>query len=296
MGPITGDQSQGIIVANLAGRLDVVATPIGNMGDLSDRAREALASADLIAAEDTRRTLGLLQHLGLAKPLLSLHAHNETQRLPEVLARLAQGARVVLVSDAGTPLLSDPGFELVRAAVAQGIPVGVVPGPSAITAALALAGLPVDRFCFEGFLPASGRERRTRLTALAREVRTMVFFEAPHRIAESLVDLSTEFGAERQAVIAREITKLHETIYRGTLGELCAVAGADPNLQRGEITLVVQGAAPVTVGADMGLMRRVLELLLPELPPGKAAAIAAQLAGGRRADAYELARQVSRDR
>ena len=296
MGPITGDQSQGIIVANLAGRLDVVATPIGNMGDLSDRAREALASADLIAAEDTRRTLGLLQHLGLAKPLLSLHAHNETQRLPEVLARLAQGARVVLVSDAGTPLLSDPGFELVRAAVAQGIPVGVVPGPSAITAALALAGLPVDRFCFEGFLPASGRERRTRLTALAREVRTMVFFEAPHRIAESLVDLSTEFGAERQAVIAREITKLHETIYRGTLGELCAVAGADPNLQRGEITLVVQGAAPVTVGADMGLMRRALELLLPELPPGKAAAIAAQLAGGRRADAYELALQLSRDR
>jgi 16S rRNA (cytidine1402-2'-O)-methyltransferase len=266
------------------------------MGDLSDRAREALASADLIAAEDTRRTLGLLQHLGLAKPLLSLHAHNETQRLPEVLARLAQGARVVLVSDAGTPLLSDPGFELVRAAVAQGIPVGVVPGPSAITAALALAGLPVDRFCFEGFLPASGRERRTRLTALAGEPRTMVFFEAPHRIAESLVDLSTEFGAERQAVIAREITKLHETIYRGTLGELCAVAGADPNLQRGEITLVVQGAAPVTVGADMGLMRRALELLLPELPPGKAAAIAAQLAGGRRADAYELALQLSRDR
>jgi len=283
-------------MGNQPGRLEVVATPIGNMGDLSDRARAALAGADLVVAEDTRHTLGLLQHIGLAKPLLSLHAHNETQRLPEVLGRLTQGARVVLVSDAGTPLLSDPGFELVRAAVAQGIPVGVVPGPSAITAALALAGLPVDRFCFEGFLPAAARERRSRLSALAMEARTMVFFEAPHRIADSLVDLSTQFGGQRAAVIARELTKLHETIYRGTLEELCAVAGQDPNLQRGEITLVVQGAAPVTAGADLSLMRRALELLLPELPPGKAAGIAAQLAGGRRSDAYELALQLSRDR
>jgi 16S rRNA (cytidine1402-2'-O)-methyltransferase len=276
-------------VANQPGRLEVVATPIGNMGDLSDRVREALAGADLIAAEDTRRTLGLLQHLGIAKPLVSLHAHNETRRVPEVLARLAQGARVVLVSDAGTPLLSDPGFELVRAAVAQGIAVGVVPGPSAITAALALAGLPVDRFCFEGFLPAAGRERRTRLAALAAEPRTLVFFEAPHRIAESLVELSTQFGAERPAVIAREITKLHETVYRGTLGQLCVLAAQEANLQRGELTLVVQGAPQAAAGADLGLMRRALELLVPELPPGKAAAIAAQLAGGRRADAYELA-------
>jgi 16S rRNA (cytidine1402-2'-O)-methyltransferase len=264
------------------------------MGDLSDRARATLAGADLVAAEDTRRTLGLLQHLGLAKPLLSLHVQNESQRLPEVLARLAAGARVVLVSDAGTPLLSDPGFELVRAALAQGIPVGVVPGPSAITAALALAGLPVDRFCFEGFLPAAARERRTRLSALATEVRTMVFFEAPHRIADCLVDLSTQFDAQRPAVIARELTKLHETVYRGTLEELCAIAGRDPNLQRGEITLIVQGATRVATGADTALMRRALELLLPELPPGKAAAIAAQLAGGRRADAYDLAMQLSR--
>jgi 16S rRNA (cytidine1402-2'-O)-methyltransferase len=279
-------------VGNQPGRLDVVATPIGNMGDLSDRAREALQGADLIAAEDTRRTLGLLQHLGLAKPLLSLHAHNETQRLPEVLARLAAGNRVVLVSDAGTPLLSDPGFELVRAAIAQGIPVGVVPGPSAITAALALAGLPVDRFCFEGFLPAGGRERRARLAALAAETRTMVFFEAPHRIVDSLVDLSTQFGSPRPAVIARELTKLHETVYRGTLEELCAVAAQDANLQRGEITLIVQGAPQAVDGADQALMRRALELLINELPPGKAAAIAAQLAGARRAEAYQLALQL----
>lgn len=278
------------------GRLEVVATPIGNMGDLSDRARAALESADLIAAEDTRRTLGLLQHLGLAKPLLSLHAHNETGRLPQILARLADGARVVLVSDAGTPLLSDPGFELVRAAVAQGITVSALPGPSAITAALALAGLPVDRFCFEGFLPATARERRTRLAALAAETRTMVFFEAPHRIAASLVDLSTQFGAQRPAVIARELTKLHESVYRGTLEQLCAVAEQDANLRRGEITLVVQGAPPVTTGADLNLMRRALELLLRELPPGKAAGIAAQLSGGSRSDAYDLAMQLSRDR
>jgi 16S rRNA (cytidine1402-2'-O)-methyltransferase len=174
--------------------------------------------------------------------------------------------------------------------------VGVVPGPSAITAALALAGLPVDRFCFEGFLPATRRERRARLAALALETRTMVFFEAPHRIAASLVDLSTEFGAQRPAIIARELTKLHETVYRGTLAELCGVAVGDANLQRGEITLVVQGAPPVTTGADMSLMRRALELLVRELPPGKAAAIAAELAGGRRSDAYDLALQLSRDR
>ncbi|HTV77926.1 MAG TPA: 16S rRNA (cytidine(1402)-2'-O)-methyltransferase [Steroidobacteraceae bacterium] len=270
----------------------MIATPIGNMGDLSERARETLQGADLVAAEDTRRTLGLLQHLGLTKPLLSLHAHNESQRLPEILARLAAGSRVALVSDAGTPLLSDPGFELVRAAAAQGILVTVVPGPSAITAALALSGLPVDRFCFEGFLPAAARERRARLGLLAGEARTMVFFEAPHRIVDSLVDMSTQFGARRPAVIARELTKLHETVYRGTLEELCALATRAPNLQRGEITLVVQGAQQARSGVDQALLRRALELLLNELPPAKAAAIAAQLAGARRADAYDLAVQL----
>lgn len=279
-------------MGNQPGRLEVVATPIGNMGDLSDRAREALQGADLIAAEDTRHTLGLLQHLGIAKPLVSLHAHNETRRLPELLAQLAAGRRVVLVSDAGTPLLSDPGFELVRAAAAAGIAVGVVPGPSAITAALALAGLPVDRFCFEGFLPAGGRERRARLAELAAETRTMVFFEAPHRIADSLVDLSTQLGGQRPAVIARELTKLHETVYRGSLEQLRELAAGDANLQRGEITLIVQGAPQSESSADLTLMRRALELLLRELPPGKAAAIAAQLAGARRADAYTLAMQM----
>ncbi len=240
------------------GRLDVVATPIGNLGDLSDRARQALAGADLVAAEDTRRTQVLLGQIGVSKPMVSLHSYNEGQRVPEVLERLQAGGNVALVSDAGTPLLSDPGYELVRAAAQAGVRVSMIPGPSAITAALAVAGLPTTRFSFEGFLPAAGRERRAVLGALAGETRTMVFFEAPHRIAESLVDLSTQLGAQRPAVIARELTKLHETVYRGTLEQLCGMAAGDANLQRGEITLVVAGAAPLEAGADTGLMRRAL--------------------------------------
>jgi len=265
------------------------------MGDLSDRAREALAGADLVAAEDTRRTLGLLQHLGLAKPLLSLHSHNESQRLPEVLARLANGARVVLVSDAGTPLLSDPGFELVRAAVAQGIPVGVVPGPSAITRGAGIGRLAGRPVLLRGFLPAAARERRTRLSALAGEVRTMVFFEAPHRIADSLVDLSTQFGGERPAVIARELTKLHETVYRGTL-EDCVPLPAGTRIcsavklpwwykaprrspQRGP-----ESHASGIGTACCGSCRR---------QGGRHRRTAGR---GRRSDAYDLAMQLSRER
>jgi len=199
-------------VAGVNGRLQVIATPIGNLADLSERARTALAEADVIAAEDTRHTGSLLRTLGLVRPLVSLHEHNESQRAPELLARLAEGATVALVSDAGMPLLSDPGFELVQRAVAAGCEVTVIPGPSAVTAALAVAALPTDRFCFEGFLPARERERRAALAALAQERRTLVFFEAPHRIAATLVDMAAELGAGRQAVVARELTKAHETI------------------------------------------------------------------------------------
>jgi len=272
------------------GRLQVVATPIGNVADLSARAREALASADLIAAEDTRHTAALLKSAGIARPLISLHEHNETQRVPELLARLGAGATVALVSDAGTPLLSDPGFELVRGALQAGIAVQVVPGPSAITAALAVAGLPTGRFCFEGFLPARAAERRAALAALAHESRTLVFFEAPHRIAATLADLAAEFGAGREAVVARELTKAHETLYRGTLAELAARALAEDNFARGEITLVVHGAAPRAPGAvDAAELRRVVDILARELPPGRAAALAAALTGATRADAYALA-------
>ncbi|HTT02060.1 MAG TPA: 16S rRNA (cytidine(1402)-2'-O)-methyltransferase [Steroidobacteraceae bacterium] len=276
------------------GRLDVIATPIGNLGDLSDRARASLAAADVIAAEDTRRTLGLLQSLGLSKPLVSLHSHNESERVPELLTRLAQGAVIALVSDAGTPLLSDPGAELVSRAVAGGFTVRPIPGPSAITAALAVSGLPLASFCFEGFLPATEAARRARLRALAHEPRTMVFFEAPHRIAASLVDLATALGGTRRACIARELTKLHETIYRGTLAELAQSAGADASLQRGELTLVVQGAPAEPVAASAVTLERALELLLRELPPSKAAALAAQLTGARRNTAYALAMQLAR--
>ena len=278
-----------IIVARLNGRLQVVATPIGNLADVSERARAALAGADVIAAEDTRHTGALLRALGIATPLVSLHEHNESQRTPALLARLAAGECVALVSDAGTPLLSDPGLELVQRAVQAGYEVSAVPGASAITAALAVAALPTDRFCFEGFLPARERERRTALAALAHEPRTLVFFEAPHRIVAVLADMVAELGADRPAVIARELTKVHETIYRGTLGELAARALEEANLARGEITLVVHGAPPVASGVDERLLRRAVELLTKELPPGRAAAIAAQLTGATRAAAYALA-------
>lgn len=271
-----------------AGRLQVVATPIGNMGDVSARARQALESASAVAAEDTRHTGMLLQALGIARPLLSLHAHNETQRVPEIVARLTAGETIALVSDAGTPLLSDPGYELVRAATDAGIDVEAIPGPSAITTALAVAGLPVSRFCFEGFLPAKERERRVLLSALADEPRTLVFFEAPHRIAATLADLAAALGNERRAVVARELTKAHETIYRGMLAELAERAAKEDNFRRGEITIVVAGAAREAVGVDTALLRRAVDLLSKELSPSRAAAIAAQLTGATRAEAYAL--------
>jgi 16S rRNA (cytidine1402-2'-O)-methyltransferase len=275
-------------VAKAPGRLQVVATPIGNLSDLSARAHQALQEADLVAAEDTRHTLGMLQAIGISKPMVSLHAYNEGQRVPDLLARLEAGEVIALVSDAGTPLLSDPGFELVSAAASAGFEVRVIPGPSAITAALAVAGLPTSRFCFEGFLPSRSRERRTELGRLSRETRTLVFFEAPHRIAGTLADLVSEFGGERRAVVARELTKSHETIYRGTLRELVERAANDGNFQRGEITLVVSGAEAMADTVDQQLLKRAVELLAKELPPGKAASIAAQLTGASRSEAYEL--------
>ena len=273
------------------GRLQVVATPIGNMGDVSARARQALESATVIAAEDTRHTGTLLQALGISKPLLSLHAHNETQRVPELLARLTAGETIALVSDAGTPLLSDPGYELVRAAAEAGVEIEAIPGPSAITAALAVAGLPVNRFCFEGFLPTRERERRAHLAQLAGETRTLVFFEAPHRIVTTLADLAAELGGERRAVVARELTKAHETIYRGTLAELTQRSGKEDNFARGEITIVVAGAARADMGVDTALLRRAVDLLARELSPSRAAALAAQLTGATRAEAYALIQQ-----
>jgi 16S rRNA (cytidine1402-2'-O)-methyltransferase len=277
-----------------AGRLDVIATPIGNIGDLSPRARASLTAADLVLAEDTRRTATLLGACGISRPLLSLHEHNEGSRVEALLVRLHQGEVLALVSDAGTPLLSDPGFQLVRAAVAAGIEVRAIAGPSAVTAALSIAGLPTDRFVFEGFLPARPGERQAALARLAQETRTLVLFEAPHRIEATLQQLAAACGGERAAVIARELTKRHETVYRGTLAELVQRAAQDPDLARGEITIVIAGAVAAPQG-DAALLARALPLLLKDLPPARAAAIAAQLSGVPRRLAYEQALQLGRE-
>jgi len=268
------------------GRIDVVATPIGNLGDLSPRAREALAGADVIAAEDTRHTGNLLRQIGLHRPLVSLHDHNESQRRDQLLEQLRNGARVALVSDAGTPLVSDPGYLLVRAALDSGITVQAVPGASAPLVALAVSGLPADRFCFEGFLPARAAARRERLRALRQEARTLVFFEAPHRIVEMLEDMAAEFGPGRGACVARELTKAHESVYRGTLERLLQIARDDANFARGEITVVVAGAAEADVAPDDAFVARAYDLLAAELPPSRAAALVAQLTGRRKSDIY----------
>jgi len=223
----------------MPGKLLVVATPIGNLGDLSPRAREAFAAADLVACEDTRVTGRLLHHLGLRKPLLSLHEHNERQRLPRLVEALEAGQTVALASDAGTPLLSDPGFLLVREAAARGIPIEPIPGPSAVLAALAASGLPPHPFTFAGFPPPKSGKRRTFYRGFAALSHTVVFFESPHRLLASLDDAIAELG-DRPAAIARELTKLHEEILRGPLSQLLAELRSRPAL-KGEFVLVVGG-------------------------------------------------------
>lgn len=225
----------------MTGRLVLVATPLGNMGDLSARAHEVLAGADAIACEDTRRTGRLLSLAGIAAPrLLAVHDHNEASMVPVVVARLERGETVALVSDAGMPAISDPGERLVRAAVAAGIDVSVVPGPSAAVSALVISGLPADRWVFEGFLPRKGGDRTRRLATLANEPRTVVLYEAPHRLVATLGDLSRVCGADRQVVLVRELTKLHEEVWRGSLQ---AAVELD-RTPRGEYVLVLAGAPP----------------------------------------------------
>jgi 16S rRNA (cytidine1402-2'-O)-methyltransferase len=279
-----------------SGTLWLVSTPIGNLGDLSPRAADLLARADLLLAEDTRHTSQLLAACGIERPagtFLSLHEHNERARLPSLIARLSAGEDVALVSDAGTPLVSDPGAALVAAVVAAGIDVRAVPGPCAAIAALSLAALPAERFCFEGFLPAKSGPRRRALEELAREPRTLVFYEAPHRIADSLAEMAAVFGATRLAAVARELTKLFETVYRGSLGELAERAARDPDLGRGELAIVVHGAGESAAHADDAETDRVLRLLLAELPVSQAARLAAQITGRGRNELYERALAVN---
>lgn len=273
-------------MANIvAGCLYVVATPIGHLDDLSPRAAKVLAEVDLIAAEDTRHTQQLLAAKGLRRPLLALHDHNEAQQVEQLLARLRAGEHLALVSDAGTPLISDPGFRLVRAAREAGFKVSPIPGACAAIAALSVAGLASDRFVFEGFLPAKSSARRERLQALQDESRTLLFYESSHRIEECLADMAAELGATRQAVLARELTKLFETVLSGSLEALCAQLAADANQRKGEFVVVVQGASENT---DARLLegQRVFALLREHLPASKAAKLAAEISGAPRKALY----------
>jgi 16S rRNA (cytidine1402-2'-O)-methyltransferase len=272
-------------------RLYVVATPIGNLGDMSERARQVLAGVDAVAAEDTRHSGKLLKAFGISTALLALHEHNERQVVPRLVERMQAGEALALVSDAGTPLISDPGYHLVKAAHVAGLPVVPVPGPSALMAALSAAGLPTDRFVFEGFLPAKSAARQQRLQALGHESRTLVFFESPHRLLSCLQDMATVLGDTRQACLARELTKLHETVLPLSLGELAERVARDADQQRGESVLVVAGEAAGEQGAveTEAEQRRVLEILLAELPVKQAADLAARLTGGRRNELYRLA-------
>lgn len=269
------------------GTLYVVATPIGNIDDLSPRAREVLANVSLVAAEDTRHAGQLLTRLGINVRLLSLHEHNEAQRCEELLALLKTGSSIALVSDAGTPLISDPGYRLLAAARASALPVSPIPGCCALIAALSVAGLPTDRFLFEGFLPARSAARLARLRELAGQAATLVFYEGIHRLPAALKDAIAVFGESRPAAVGRELTKLHETIYRGTLAEVLATVLADPGGERGECTLLIAGAQ-VALKADEGELARIVNILAAELPAAQAAGLAARITGAARRDAYRL--------
>lgn len=262
-----------------AATLYCVATPIGNLNDLTQRARDTLAQVDMIYAEDTRVTLRLLTHLGIQKPLRSLHDHNESQRVEQTLEALKQGQSIALVSDAGTPLISDPGYKLVKEVSQAGFTITPIPGVSAIITALSVAGLPTDRFSFEGFPAAKRVAREKHLQSLVHDPRTLVFYESCHRIEQTLESMQQIFGAERPAVIARELTKMYETIYRGTLGELYQQLQQDSNMQRGELVVMVQGAEIKEDDAASIEEDQLLAILVDELPVKQAANLAARITG-----------------
>ena len=279
---------------NSQGQLYIVPTPIGNLGDITQRALSVLQSVDLIAAEDTRHTGLLLQHFAISARLFALHDHNEQQKAQTLLAKLQEGQNIALVSDAGTPLINDPGYHLVRTCREAGIRVVPLPGPCAAIAALSAAGLPSDRFCYEGFLPAKSKARRDALKAVEQEPRTLIFYESTHRLLESLEDICAVLGETRYVVLAREITKTWESIHGAPIGELLTWVKEDENRRKGEMVLIVEGfdVQEETLPADA---LRTLALLQAELPLKKAAALAAEIHGVKKNALYKYALEQQGD-
>jgi 16S rRNA (cytidine1402-2'-O)-methyltransferase len=276
------------------GTLYVVATPIGNLADMSARAIEVLGQVNLIAAEDTRHSQYLLAHFSIKTPMTPYHDHNEAQQTPVLIEKLRAGASIALVSDAGTPLLSDPGYRLVNAAHEAGLPVSPVPGPCAAIAALSAAGLATDRFLFAGFTPSKSSARKLFFEELAHESATLVFYETSHRIVASLKDMAAVLGGQRLILLAREISKTFETLHRAELGAMCDWVQADANQQKGEFVLVVQGAEKQAAGA-MQDVTAVLAVLLEELPLKQASALAARLTGEKKNLVYKMALALQPD-
>ena len=273
--------------SNQSGTLYIVATPIGNLGDMTPRAVETLQTVSVIACEDTRHSKKLLDHFSIDKPCVAYHDHTDKKSSHNILKRLKFGDDVALISDAGTPLISDPGYRLVSEARQQGFTVIPIPGASAVIAALSVAGLPTDKFTFIGFLPAKTTQRKTSLSAIKGSTETMVCYEAPHRIADTLSDMVDVFGPDRPGFMAREITKNFETYLYGTMAELLKIVTADSNQQRGEIVLVVGGALEETETVSVDA-EKILGLLLKELPLTKAASLTAKITGGDKKQLYQL--------
>lgn len=269
------------------GILYIVPTPIGNLADMTQRAQQVLAEVSAIAAEDTRHSRVLLDHYGIQTPMFALHEHNERQKAAALVKRLEGGDSIALISDAGTPLISDPGFPLVRACRAAGVQVVALPGPSAVITALSASGLPTDRFLYAGFLPAKQQARLTALTELLDEPATLVFYEAPRRIVDTLTAVVEVFGAERDVVVAREITKQFETYLVGTASEVLAQVQADPNQQRGEMVLIIAGAVRAADAIPAPALQ-LLTTLSKELAPKKAAKIVAGHYGLRANELYRI--------
>lgn len=282
-------------MSSSSGRLFVVATPIGNLGDMSARAVEVLRSVDLILAEDTRHSAALLKRFGIETRVSSFHEHNEAKLKQSIVAELEGGTDAAIISDAGTPLINDPGFELVRAAHESGIQVIPVPGPSAVIAALSASGLPTDRFLFEGFLPPRREARRRRLRELADRSETLVILESPHRLLAALEDMVEVLGADRMATIAKELTKVFETVRMDTLASLRAWLGEREERQKGEFVILVAGSVESEADQETQQHRRLLEILLSELPLKTAVRLAAAISGASRNQLYALALDLSRE-